>query len=97
MATLTYAKIVQKCAQNVQKCAEIRFFLPILAKKCVFDPCHYFSFLFQKWIPPEKLDKKHLRLLQILKLSFIVIQDMGFYLRHLKNVLNVCPVSSLMV
>jgi len=52
---------VQKCAQNVQKCAQNQIFNQIFAKKCVFEPPPFFLFLFlqQKWIPHEKLDIKH--------------------------------------
>ena len=52
---------MQKCAQNVQKCAQTSFFGPILAKKRIFDPRQKFFLLFsfQKWIPLEKLDIKH--------------------------------------
>ena len=60
-ATLHSARIMQKCAQNVQKCAQTSFFGPILAKKRIFDPRQNFFLLFsfQKWIPLEKLDIKH--------------------------------------
>ena len=52
---------MQKCAQNVQKCAQTSFFGPILAKKRIFDPRQNFFLLFsfQKWIPLEKLDIKY--------------------------------------
>ena len=60
-ATLHSARIMQKCAQNVQNCAQTSFFGPILAKKRIFDPRQNFFLLFsfQKWIPLEKLDIKH--------------------------------------
>ena len=52
---------MQKCAQNVQKCAKKSFFGQILAKKCIFDAPNFFFliFSFRKWIPLEKLDIKH--------------------------------------
>ena len=60
-ATLHSVRIMQKCAQNVQKCAKKSFFGQILAKKRIFDPRQKFFLLFsfQKWIPLEKLDIKH--------------------------------------
>ena len=60
-ATLHSVRIMQKCAQNVQKCAKKSFFGQILAKKRIFDaPKNFFLFFsFQKWIPLEKLDIKH--------------------------------------
>ena len=59
--TLHSVRIMQKCAQNVQKCAKKSFFGQILAKKRIFDaPKNFFLlFSFQKWIPLEKLDIKH--------------------------------------
>jgi len=60
-ATLHSVRIMQKCAQNVQKCAKKSFFGQILAKKRIFDAPKIFFLLFsfQKWIPLEKLDIKH--------------------------------------
>ena len=60
-ATLHSVRIMQKCAQNVQKCAKKSFFGQILAKKRIFDAPKFFFLLFsfQKWIPLEKLDIKH--------------------------------------
>ena len=59
--TLHSVRIMQKCAQNVQKCARKSFFGQILAKKRIFDAPKIFFLLFsfQKWIPLEKLDIKH--------------------------------------
>ena len=59
--TLHSVRIMQKCAQNVQKCAKKSFFGQILAKKRIFDAPKFFFLLFsfQKWIPLEKLDIKH--------------------------------------
>ena len=60
-ATLHSVRIMQKCAQNVQKCAKKSFFGQILAKKRIFDAPKIFFLLFsfRKWIPLEKLDIKH--------------------------------------
>ena len=60
-ATLHSVRIMQKCAQNVQKCAKKSFFGQILAKKRIFDAPKFFFLLFsfRKWIPLEKLDIKH--------------------------------------
>merc|ERR1712212_379628 len=60
-ATLHSVRIMQKCAQNVQKCAKKSFFGQILAKKRIFDAPKkiFLLFLFKKWIPLEKLDIKH--------------------------------------
>ena len=59
--TLHSVRIMQKCAQNVQKCAKKSFFGQILAKKRIFDAPKFFFLLFsfRKWIPLEKLDIKH--------------------------------------
>ena len=59
--TLHSVRIMQKCAQNVQKCAKKSFFGQILAQKRIFDAPKIFFLLFsfRKWIPLEKLDIKH--------------------------------------
>ena len=71
--TLYIARIVQKCAPNVQKCAQNQIFYLILAKKCVFDPPPFFFLFFfqQKWIPHEKLDIKHVFYDYLLALNII--------------------------
>ena len=59
-----YLGNIALCKNNAEmcsKCAQTSFFGPILAKKCIFDPRKFFFLLFsfQKWIPLEKLDIKH--------------------------------------
>ena len=44
--TLHSVRIMQKCAQNVQKCAKKSFFGQILAKKRIFDAPKIFFFAF---------------------------------------------------
>ena len=71
--TLYFARIVQKFAQNVQKCAQNQILYQILAKKRVFDPPKkkIIFFFQQKWIPHEKLDIKHVFYDYLLALNII--------------------------